>query len=60
VAAGLLAVVGAACATKALPLARILLVVAGIAGFLVGGQWVVPGALILTAAGLAIAARPHQ
>jgi hypothetical protein len=58
--AGALAVVGGACATKALGLARLLLVIAGLAGFLVGVQWMVPGALILAAAGLAIAAKPQQ
>jgi hypothetical protein len=58
--AGVVAIIGAASATKALPLARILLVIAGLAGFLVGPSWVVPGALILAAAGLAIAAKSQQ
>jgi hypothetical protein len=57
---GILAVLGAAMATKALPLSRILLVIAGLVGFLVGPSWLIPGALILAAAGLAIAAKPQQ
>ena len=55
--AGVVAIIGAAAATRALPLARVLLIIAGLVGFLVGPSWVVPGALILTAGGLAIAAK---
>ena len=59
-AAGVVAILGAAMATKALPLSRVLLVVTGLAGFLVGPTWLIPGALILAAAGLAIAAKPQH
>jgi hypothetical protein len=58
--AGALAIVGAACATKAVPVARVLLVICGLGGFVLGASWLVPGALILAAAGLAIAAKPQQ
>jgi hypothetical protein len=58
--AGVVAIVGALMATKALALSRILLVVCGLAGFLVGPTWLVPGALILAAAGLALAAKSQR
>jgi hypothetical protein len=58
--AGVLAIVGAACVTKALPVARVLLVVCGLGGFVLGGAWLLPGAVILAAAGLAIAAKPQH
>jgi hypothetical protein len=57
---GALAIIGAAFATKAVGVARVLLVVCGLGGFVLGAPWVIPGALILAAAGLAIAAKSHQ
>ena len=57
---GIFGVLGGALAPKALGLARIVLLVCGLLGFIVGGSWLVPGALLLTAAGLAIAAKPQQ
>ncbi len=57
---GVLAVIGAAVTTKAVGAARVLLVVSGLGGFALGGQWLIPGALLLAAAGLAIAAKPQQ
>jgi hypothetical protein len=57
---GVLGILGGAAASKALPLARLLLVICGLGGFVVGGSWLIPGALLLVAAGLAIAAKPQQ
>jgi len=52
-----LAVLGACVATKAVWVTRILLLVCGLVGFLLGPSWLLPGALILAGAGLAIAAK---
>ncbi len=57
---GVFGILGGAVAPKALPLARLILVICGLGGFVVGGSWLIPGALLLTAAGLAIAAKPQQ
>ena len=57
---GFFAILGGVAATRAIGLARLLLVVCGIAGFVLGAPWVVPGALILAAASLAIAAEPKS
>jgi hypothetical protein len=57
---GALAVLGAVVATKAIWVTRILLLICGLAGFLLGHSWLIPGALILSGAGLAIAARSRS
>ena len=57
---GVFGILGGAVAPRALPLARLVLVICGLGGFVVGGSWLIPGALLLTAAGLAIAAKPQQ
>jgi len=57
---GVLAILGASVATKAIWVTRVLLAISGLAGFLLGPSWLVPGALLLTGAGLAIAARPDK
>ncbi len=56
---GVLAILGASVATKAVWVTRVLLLICGLGGFLLGPSWLVPGALILTGAGLAIAARSN-
>jgi hypothetical protein len=57
---GVFAVLGAALATRAVMVARIVLLICGLGGFALGASWLIPGALMLTAAGLAIAAKPQQ
>ncbi len=57
---GALAIMGAAVATKALVVARVLLVVCGLGGFVLGASWLLPGTLLLAAAGLAIATKSEQ
>jgi hypothetical protein len=52
---GLLGIVGGVVAPKARGVAAVILIVCGLVGFLVGTSWLVPGALLLTAGGLAIA-----
>ena len=53
---GLLGIVGAVIAPRARGLAAVMLIICGLVGFLVGTSWLVPGALLLAAGGLAIAA----
>ena len=57
---GVLGILGASLATKAVWVARIVLVICGLGGFLLGPSWLLPGALLLGAAGLAIASRPSR
>lgn len=57
---GVLAILGAIVATRAIWATRVLLVISGLLGFLLGPSWLVPGALLLAGAGLAIAARPEN
>jgi MFS family permease len=52
---GLLGIVGAVAAPKARGVAAVLLIISGLVGLLMGASWLVPGALLLAAAGLAIA-----
>lgn len=54
---GVLAILGAIVATRAIWATRVLLIVSGLGGFLLGPSWLLPGALLLAGAGLAIAAR---
>ena len=54
---GVVAILGASAATTAVWVTRILLPVCGLAGFLLGPSWLLPGTLLLTGGGLAIAAR---
>lgn len=60
IALGILAVLGAFVATRAILVTRVLLLVCGLVGFLLGPSWLVPGALLLVGGGLAIAARPQE
>ena len=53
---GLLGIVGGVIAPKARGVGAVILIICGLVGFLVGGSWLIPGALLLAAAGLAIAA----
>lgn len=52
---GLLGIVGGVVAPKARGVGAVILIVCGLVGFLVGSSWLVPGALLLTAGGLAMA-----
>ena len=55
---GLLGIAGGLLALRARGAAAALLLMCGLAGFIVGGSWLIPGTLLLVAAGLALAARP--
>jgi hypothetical protein len=52
----LLGIVGGIVAPKARGVAAVILVVCGLVGFILGGSWLIPGALLLAAFGLALAA----
>jgi len=54
---GALAVFGAALATREVWISRVVLLVCALVGFLLGPSWLLPGAVLLIAAGLACAAR---
>jgi hypothetical protein len=54
---GLLGIVGGILAPRARGVAAVVLLICGLLGFIVGSSWLLPGALLLAAAGLAIAAR---
>jgi hypothetical protein len=56
---GVFGILGGVLAPRALGLARVVLVICGLAGFVLGTPWLIPGALLLAAAGLAIAAKPQ-
>jgi len=53
----ILTLIGAAVVTRAIGVARLLLIICGLAGFILGPPWLIPGAVILAAAGLALAAK---
>jgi hypothetical protein len=57
---GVFAILGAALATRAVVVARIVLLICGLAGFVLGAPWLIPGTLLLAAAGLAMTAKPRQ
>jgi hypothetical protein len=57
---GVFGILGGALAPKALGLARVVLLICGLGGFVVGGSWLMAGTLLLAAAGLAMAARPER
>jgi hypothetical protein len=59
-AVSVLAILGATLATKAVGVTRVVLVICGLVGFVIGPSWLIPGTLILAAAGLAIAAKPQH
>jgi len=54
---GVLGIAGGLLAPRARGAAAVLLFVCGLVGFIVGGSWLIPGALLLVAAGLALASR---
>lgn len=56
---GLFAILAGSVAPKALGLARVVLPICGLVGFLLGPSWVPAGTLLLAAAGLAFAAKPQ-
>jgi ribosomal protein L37E len=56
---GALAVLGGIVAPKAVGVARVVLFVCGLGGFVVGAPWLIPGALLLTAFALSLAAKPQ-
>ncbi len=52
---GLLGVIGGIVATRSRGAATVLLLACGVLGFVLGGTWLIPGAILLVAGGLAIA-----
>ena len=56
---GIFGILGGVVTPKSLGLARVVLLVCGLVGFVVGPSWVPAGTLLLAAAGLAFAAKPE-
>ena len=54
---GALAILGGIVAPKAVGVARVVLFICGLGGFVVGGPWLIPGALLLTGFALSLAAK---